>query len=78
MVSMIDEGMPDAVREHMYRTVSADPAVDVVLTVNFLSRAGWLHALLQQQGGFQLVAELPAPLTGGHCSPTGRVYRRLR
>lgn len=75
VVSLIDEGMPLSVREHAYRRLAADKQVAVIVCVNYKSR----HAHLQEnlsKGGFVLVQELPAPLAGGCCHTTGRVYAR--
>jgi hypothetical protein len=77
MVSMIDEGMPLSVREHMYSSVARDPDVQVVVTVNYKSRAGHLPSLLTQ-AGFRLVQEMPAPLMGGKCSTAGRIFVRAQ
>jgi len=77
MVSLIDEGMPQTVREHVYSCVAQDPRVQVVVTVNYRSRAGNLPSVLIK-GGLQLVQEMPAPLMGGRCSTAGRIYVRRR
>jgi hypothetical protein len=77
MVSMIDEGMPLSVREHMYSSVARDPDVQVVVTVNYKSRAGHLPSLLTQ-AGFSLMQEMPAPLMGGKCSTAGRIFVRAQ
>lgn len=77
MVSLIDEGMPHSVREHMYSCVAHDPNVQVVVTVNYKSRAGLLPSVLTQ-AGFRLVQEMPAPLMGGKCSTAGRIFVRTQ
>jgi hypothetical protein len=75
MVSLIDEGMPLSVREHIYSCVAQDPRVTVVATVNYKSRAGHLPAVLTK-AGFQLAQEMPAPLMGGKCKTAGRIFVR--
>jgi hypothetical protein len=77
MVSLIDEGMPLSVREHVYSCVAQDPVVTVVVTVNYKSRAGHLPAVLTK-AGFQLAQEMPAPLMGGKCSTAGRIFVRVQ
>lgn len=77
MASLIDEGMPLSVREHLYSCVAQDPRVQVVLTVHYKSRAGHLPAVLTQ-AGFELVQEMPAPLMGGKCSTAGRIFVRTQ
>lgn len=75
IVSLVDEGIPLFVRQHIYHMIAADKQVAVVLTVNYKSRHVRLpEALLQ--AGFQLKHQFPAPLTGGHCHTTARIYAR--
>jgi hypothetical protein len=77
MVSLIDEGMPLSVREHVYSRVAQDPQVLVVVTVNYRSRASHLPAVLMK-AGFSIAQEMPAPLMGGKCSTAGRIYVRVQ
>lgn len=77
MVSLIDEGMPLSVREHVYSCVAQDARVQVVVTVNYKSRAGHLPAVLTS-AGFKVAQEMPAPLMGGKCSTAGRIFVRMQ
>lgn len=75
MASLVDEGIPLCIREHLYARLADDPRVQVVLTVNYRGRESHLPHILTDRG-FLKVKEMAAPLSGHSCHTTGRIYVR--